>query len=70
MCWVGFHRLASQGLTHSPIYRHGPAKAMKSDEKLLKNQWLLDYKTIEQARKSSEDTHFTEYARFEKIWAG
>ena len=23
-----------------------------------------------QARKSSEDTHFTEYARFEKIWAG
>ena len=50
MCWVGFHRLASQGLTHSPIYRHGPAKAMKSDEKLLKNhcvQWLLDYTTIE-----------------------
>ena len=24
---------------------------------------------IEQARKSSEDTHFTEYARFEKVWA-
>ena len=23
-----------------------------------------------QARKSSEDTHFTEYARFEKVWAG
>ena len=25
---------------------------------------------IKQARKSSEDTHFTEYARFEKVWAG
>ena len=24
----------------------------------------------EQARKSSEDTHFTEYAPFEKVWAG
>ena len=23
----------------------------------------------EQARKSSEDTHFTGYARFEKVWA-
>ena len=23
-----------------------------------------------QARKSSEDTHFTGYARFEKVWAG
>ena len=25
---------------------------------------------LKQARKSSEDTHFTEYARFEKVWAG
>ena len=24
---------------------------------------------FEQARKSSEDTHFTGYARFEKVWA-
>ena len=23
-----------------------------------------------QARKSSEDTHFTEYTQFEKVWAG
>ena len=29
-----------------------------------------DDKDNEQARKSSEDTHFTEYARFEKVWAG
>ena len=25
---------------------------------------------VKQARKSSEDMHFTEYARFEKVWAG
>ena len=24
---------------------------------------------VKQARKSSEDTHFTGYARFEKVWA-
>ena len=34
--------------------------------------WLLNIKETEekQARKSSEDTHFTESARFEKVWAG
>ena len=26
-------------------------------------------KIFKQARKSSEDTHFTGYARFEKVWA-
>ena len=35
--------------------------------KLMSN---LGKPSIKQARKSSEDTHFTEYARFEKVWAG
>ena len=30
----------------------------------------MNFKEEEQARKSSEDTHFTEYARFEKVWTG
>ena len=46
----------------------------------LHTVWLaLQFKEMEgknaseqskQARKSSEDTHFTGYARFEKVWAG
>ena len=39
-------------------------KGSKKVERILKK------KLEKQARKSSEDTHFTEYARFEKVWAG
>ena len=34
------------------------------------NVSLIRYALKKQARKSSEDTHFTENARFEKVWAG
>ena len=38
---------------------------------ILAMLWITFHlNSSKQARKSSEDTHFTGYARFEKVWAG
>ena len=45
-----------------------------SSNNFTSKYWMLliqiQEERLKQARKSSEDTHFTEYARFEKVWAG
>ena len=39
------------------------------DDAKVENHKAAERELKKQARKSSEDTHFTGYARFEKVWA-
>ena len=41
--------------------------ALGYEQDMIALVWVTPIK--KQARKSSEDTHFTGYARFEKVWA-
>ena len=47
-----------------------PLNFQHSDFRKFLRKFEAEVLSEKQARKSSEDTHFTEYAWFEKVWAG